>query len=104
MLKMNSFVFPISASIESDDGRLENVTFCSSLMKTYFQYTKARMYYILHANVQILTIHTYVIHNDSTQLIYSVGEKNIKEWEFNGTTTHLLDGYISANQRFFLHY
>ena len=23
--------------------------------------------------------------------------------EFNGTSTHLLDGYISANQRFFLH-
>ena len=26
-----------------------------------------------------------------------------KKREFNGTSTHLLDGYISANQRFFLH-
>ena len=26
-----------------------------------------------------------------------------KKREFNGTSTHLLDGYNSANQRFFLH-
>ena len=24
-----------------------------------------------------------------------------KKWEFNGTSTHLLDGYINANQRLF---
>ena len=27
---------------------------------------------------------------------------SVKKIEFNGTPTHLLDGYISANQRFFL--
>ena len=27
-----------------------------------------------------------------------------KKREFNGTLTHLLDGYISANQIIFLHY
>ena len=27
----------------------------------------------------------------------------MKKKEFNGTSTHLLDGYISANQIFFLH-
>ena len=26
-----------------------------------------------------------------------------KKKKFNGTSAHLLDGYISANQRFFLH-
>ena len=26
-----------------------------------------------------------------------------KKGEFNGTSTHLFDGYISANQIFFLH-
>ena len=31
------------------------------------------------------------------------GKKRKKQREFNGTSTHLLDGYISANQRFFLH-
>ena len=35
-------------------------------MNTGIQYTKAHMYYILHANTHKHTIHTYGIRNDIT--------------------------------------
>ena len=39
------------------------------------------------------------MHMDNMDIMPNLKRK--KEWEFNGTPTHLFDGYISANQIFF---